>query len=168
MISQLRRRVLGVSTLLLTGWLLSGCAGTPQAVPAAANTTRSHAATHLSIGDQAASVAAQQVGVPYRYGGKSPSGFDCSGLVHYSYLQAGKALPRTTGQLWKHAKDVNRDDMRAGDLIFFSIEGKMQHVGLYLGDGKFVHAPQSGRTVSIASLSNSFYEQAFLRAGRPH
>ncbi len=120
-----------------------------------------------TIGDKAATVALQQLGVPYRYGGASQTGFDCSGLVQYSYARAGKQLPRTTGQLWSATRTVDRDDIEIGDLLFFSIEGKMSHVGLYVGDGEFVHAPSSGRVVSTESLYSSFYSQAFLRAGRP-
>lgn len=120
-----------------------------------------------TVGDRAAFVALQQVGVPYRYGGENPAGFDCSGLVQYAYLRAGKALPRTTTQLWKNTRKVGRNDMRAGDLVFFAINGKMQHVGMYVGEDRFVHAPSSGKTVTIASLSSDYYSQAFLRAGRP-
>lgn len=119
-----------------------------------------------SPGRQAALVALEQVGVPYRYGGNSPQGFDCSGLVQYSYGHAGVAVPRTTGQLWSVARTVERRELRAGDLLFFSIEGKMSHVGMYLGDARFVHAPQSGRRVSVASLDSPFYSAALLRAGR--
>ena len=119
------------------------------------------------VGDRAARVALGQVGTPYRYGGSTPAGFDCSGLVHYSYLQAGKSIPRTTAGQWAELEPVGNRDMRTGDLLFFSIEGKMSHVGLYLGDGKFVHAPSSGRTVEIERLDSAFYRSAFLRAGRP-
>lgn len=119
------------------------------------------------VGDKAARVALGQVGTPYRYGGSSPAGFDCSGLIHYSYQQAGKSIPRTTAGQWAELAPVGSRDMRAGDLLFFSIEGKMSHVGLYLGNGKFVHAPSSGRTVEIERLDSAFYESAFLRAGRP-
>ena len=119
------------------------------------------------IGQQAARIALQQVGVPYRYGGQTPTGFDCSGLVHYSYYRAGKAIPRTTAQLWAGTHPVDRSDIRTGDLLFFSIAGKMSHVGLYLGDGRFVHAPSTGKTVSVESLSSAYYHNAFLRAGRP-
>lgn len=119
-----------------------------------------------SPGERAAAVALDQVGVRYRYGGSGPQGFDCSGLVHYAYRQAGVAVPRTTGQLWAAAADVDRDDLRAGDLLFFRIEGKMSHVGMYLGSRQFVHAPQSGRRVSVASLDAPFYRKALLRAGR--
>ena len=117
-------------------------------------------------GEQAALIALEQVGTPYRYGGSTPAGFDCSGLVHYSYNRAGVTVPRTTRQLWSVARTVERQDLQAGDLLFFSIEGKMQHVGLYLGEERFVHAPQSGRRVSVESLDSPFYRSALLRAGR--
>jgi cell wall-associated NlpC family hydrolase len=120
----------------------------------------------VSAGHKAANVALDQVGEPYRYGGNAPGGFDCSGLVQYSYSRAGYIVPRTTGQLWSAAKTVDRRQLRAGDLLFFSIEGKMSHVGLYLGEQRFVHAPQSGRSVSVESLEAPFYRAAFLRAGR--
>lgn len=119
------------------------------------------------VGETAAAIAMDQVGVPYRYGGSSPSGFDCSGLVQYSYSQAGKPLPRTTRQLWSSTQVVKRRELRIGDLVFFNIDGKMSHVGLYLGGQRFVHAPSSGRTVTVASLDSSFYRAAFLRGGRP-
>lgn len=121
----------------------------------------------VSVGERATFVAMQQVGVPYQYGGQTPSGFDCSGLVHFSYLQAGKSVPRTTRGLWQASDTIRRSDIQRGDLLFFKVEGKMQHVGIYIGDGEFVHAPQSGRKVSTASLDSDFYRQAFLRAGRP-
>ena len=133
--------------------LLAGCASSPA--------VRDH------VGDQAARVALDQVGTPYRYGGKTPAGFDCSGLVHYSYRQVGKSIPRTTAGQWAQLAPVSSREMRTGDLLFFSIGGKMSHVGLYLGDGRFVHAPSSGRRVEIERLDSAFYSSAFLRAGRP-
>ena len=153
MISQpatgLRRLALIVAAMVALG----GCASSP--------TQSDH------LGDRAARVALGQVGTPYRYGGSTPAGFDCSGLVHYSYRQAGKSIPRTTAGQWARLTPVGGRDMRAGDLGFFLIEAKMLHVGLYLGDGRFVHAPSSGRTVEIERLDSAFYKQAFLRAGRP-
>ncbi len=119
-----------------------------------------------SPGRQAATIALEQVGVPYRYGGATPGGFDCSGLVQYAYSRAGVSVPRTTGQLWSVAKPVSQRDLEAGDLLFFRIDGKMSHVGLYLGERRFVHAPQSGRSVSVASLDAPFYRSALIRAGR--
>jgi cell wall-associated NlpC family hydrolase len=120
-----------------------------------------------SLGKKAAAVAFRQVGVPYRYGGSTTSGFDCSGLVQFSYKHAGKNVPRTTGQLWSATTTVPREDLQVGDLLFFNIEGKMSHVGLYIGEQQFVHAPSTGRTVSVANLTSPFYASAFVRAGRP-
>ncbi len=148
------RQVALIAAALLT---LGGCASSP----APSNHTSDH------VGDRAARVALSQVGTPYRYGGATPAGFDCSGLVHYSYQQAGKSIPRTTADQWARLAPVGNREMRTGDLLFFSIEGKMSHVGLYLGNGKFVHAPSSGRRVEIERLDSDFYRQAFLRAGRP-
>lgn len=132
------------------------------------NLPATESAKRLTAGERAAAVALDQVGVPYRYGGSTPSGFDCSGLVQYSYTQAGVHVPRTTRQLWSSASTVSRNDLRAGDLLFFNVEGKMSHVGMYLGERRFVHAPQSGRTVSVASLDSPFYRSALTRVGRPY
>ncbi|MBT8101754.1 MAG: C40 family peptidase [Gammaproteobacteria bacterium] len=120
-----------------------------------------------AVGARAAAIAVDQVGVPYRYGGSTPGGFDCSGLVQYSYSQAGKRVPRTTGQLWSSTIAVQPNEMRVGDVLFFKVGGKMSHVGLYLGRQRFVHAPSSGRRVAVASLDSPFYKSAFMRAGRP-
>lgn len=120
-----------------------------------------------SPGEKAAAIALQQVGVPYRYGGASTKGFDCSGLVQYSYGRAGKVVPRTTSQLWSATSAVQRKDLRVGDLLFFNIEGKMAHVGMYIGRQEFVHAPSSGRSVTVATLDSPFYATALIRGGRP-
>ncbi len=119
-----------------------------------------------SPGHRAALAALAQVGAPYRYGGQSPRGFDCSGLVHFAYLEAGVSVPRTTKQLWSAADTIDGDELQAGDLLFFRIDGKMSHVGMYLGERRFVHAPQSGRTVAVASLEMPFYRQALIRTAR--
>lgn len=155
-----RLTLLRYLSLLAAATVLCACAAAPTERAAARSGTP-------TIGAQAATIAMQQVGQPYRYGGARPGGFDCSGLVHYSYGRAGKALPRTTRELWEQTETVHRDEMEPGDLLFFSIAGKMQHVGLYVGGNRFVHAPSSGRTVSVASLQSEFYEDALLRAGRP-
>lgn len=114
----------------------------------------------------AANVALEQIGSPYRYGGDNKSGFDCSGLVHYSYLQIGKHVPRTTRDLWRQSRPVSAVNLQVGDILFFKIDGKMSHVGMYLGDGRFVHAPSTGKRVTVASLDSAFYQQAFIRGGR--
>ena len=153
MISQPAHGVRRVVTLLLVLATTVGCSSTPG--------------KPQSVGERAASVALGQVGIPYRYGGSSRSGFDCSGLVHYSYAVAGVSVPRTTAAQWAELTAVSNHDLRTGDLLFFNIAGKMSHVGVYLGDGQFVHAPSTGRTVSIESLGSDYYRKAFIRAGRP-
>ena len=154
-------RVLAAAFALLV--LAAGCASHAPASHGPAASSRTVAA---APGERAARVALDQVGVPYRYGGNTPSGFDCSGLVQYAYSRAGVAVPRTTRQLWATAKSVDLNQLRAGDVLFFDIEGKMSHVGLYLGEQRFVHAPSTGQRVSIASLEADFYRDALLRAGR--
>jgi len=154
---------LALAALMLT---LAACAsGPPEPHTTPARADRSSIAPEF--GNKAADFALQQVGQPYRFGGAGPGGFDCSGLVQYSYLRAGKALPRTTSQLWAYTESVQRTALAPGDLLFFAIAGKVQHVGLYVGDGRFVHAPSTGGRVTIASLDSDFYRRAFQRAGRP-
>ena len=170
MIAQPARIVRGIILVTVAASCASGCASKQTVQPSARPEQVSaveRPATRAGIGERAANVALQQVGTPYRYGGNSPSGFDCSGLVQYSYANAGKVVPRTTGGLWQELAPVDNRDMRAGDLLFFSIAGKMSHVGLYLGGGRFVHAPSSGKVVSVETLSSDYYRRAFIRAGRP-
>ena len=75
-------------------------------------------------------------------------------------------MPRTTGQLWNSTGMVEYQDLQAGDLLFFRFDGKMSHVGIYVGDERFVHAPSTGRSVSVESLDEAYYRQALMRAGR--
>ena len=144
---------------------LAGCAGTAAVESKPAEVSVAERAP-ASISERAAAIAVQQVGAAYRYGGASPAGFDCSGLVQYSFRQAGMNVPRTTGQLWNSAGSVAPDDLRVGDLLFFRFDGKMSHVGIYVGDEQFVHAPSSGKTVSIDSLDAEYYRRALIRGGR--
>ncbi|WP_405220314.1 C40 family peptidase [Lentisalinibacter sediminis] len=158
-----------LASALATALAIGGCAWQPVELPPDPVEVPTRPVTQqTTLGDRAAAIALQQIGTPYRYGGQTPAGFDCSGLVHYAYGRAGRSVPRTTGALWSRTRPVPRDELRAGDLLFFSIDGKMQHVGLYVGEGRFAHAPSSGRTVTVESLSAKFYRQAFLRGGRLH
>jgi murein DD-endopeptidase len=106
------------------------------------------------------------IGVPYRYGGESPSGFDCSGLVQYSYRAAGMKVPRTSRAQYKAATPIRLTEAVPGDLLFFRYDNKISHVAIYLGDERFVHAPSSGKQVSVASLRDPHYQQHFAQAGR--
>jgi cell wall-associated NlpC family hydrolase len=115
------------------------------------------AQTNMSVGARAADIAMQQVGAPYRWGGDTPQGFDCSGLVHYSYAQVGFAVPRTTREQRRALRPVDIATAEPGDLLFFKTSRKDWHVALYLGHNEFVHAPSTGKMVTVGSLNNSYY-----------
>jgi len=86
------------------------------------------------------------LGVPYRYGGSDPSGFDCSGLVQFAYKNAGISVPRTAADQYKAAQSIARSELKPGDVIFFRQHWrKISHVGIYAGHGRFIHAPGSGK-----------------------
>jgi murein DD-endopeptidase len=124
-------------------------------------------ASNATTADRAASHAAKMVGKPYRYGGSSPAGFDCSGLVQFSYRQAGIALPRSTDQQRSISRAVKLADLRRGDLLFFNQEGKKYgHLGIYLGDGKFIHAPSSGKAVRSDRLDSPYWKKHLSEARR--
>jgi murein DD-endopeptidase len=115
----------------------------------------------------AAEYALKMVGKPYRYGGFTAAGFDCSGLVHYSYARAGLDLPRNTPALRRTGTELQFDELIRGDLVFFDQEGrKSSHVGIYLGDGRFVHAPSSGGKVRIDRLDSPYWSRHLNEARR--
>lgn len=151
-------------TLLLA--FLAGLYGCSWQAPPVGQETSAPVVAGIDTASRAAQFALWQAGAPYRYGGASPEGFDCSGLVHYAYGLAGKTVPRTTADLHRRAKPVGRSALETGDLVFFNIDGKVSHVGIYLDRGRFVHAPRTGRTVSIESLESGFYRSRFLGGGR--
>lgn len=109
--------------------------------------------------------ALQMLGVPYRYGGEAPDGFDCSGLVQYVYRNAGLSVPRTSRAQFRASRPVDLAEAYPGDLLFFR-SSDYSHVGIYVGEGRFVHAPATNRAVSIGSLRESYYRRNFVRAGR--
>jgi cell wall-associated NlpC family hydrolase len=107
-------------------------------------------------------IAMRYLGVPYKWGGASPSGFDCSGFVMYVYGQIGVSLPHYTGAMWNMGSAVSRGDLQAGDLVFFNGLG---HMGIYIGGGSFIHAPHTGDVVKISSMSG-WYAQTYVGARR--
>lgn len=141
--------------LLLVLALLGACASLP-ADPQNEATRRSLVLEALG-----------QVGRPYRYGGATPEGFDCSGLVQYVYAQSGLSLPRTTREQHAYGRAIKLEDAEPGDLLFYSFSGRgIDHVAMYLGDQQAVHAPANGRSVIVASVQLRYWQQHFVDAVR--
>ena len=107
-------------------------------------------------------VAMQYLGVPYVWGGSSPSGFDCSGLIVYAFAQIGISLPHSTYSLWGMGVPVSQSQLQPGDIVFFSGLG---HAGIYAGGGTFVHAPHTGDVVKVSSMSG-WYASSYVGARR--
>ena len=153
----------GLPGMMATVLLAAGCAGTPaKDIP----TDESAPATRDARGP-IAQLALSMVGVQYRYGGAHPSeGFDCSGLVYYTYTSNGHAVPRTSREQFTAARGIPLAQAAEGDLVFFRDQEKLSHVGIYLGDGRFVHAPSSGDTVRVASIDAPYYQRHLVAVGR--
>ena len=154
------------SAIIWMGWvalLLVATACAPW--PERPNSSEPHyqAATSNDI----VSMARSELGVPYVYGGRTPKGFDCSGLVYYVYRHAGLNVPRTANAQFYASHPVKLADIEPGDLVFFEIDGDAQmHVGIYAGNGVFIHAPETGEKVSYARLDNPYWKARFAGAGR--
>lgn len=118
----------------------------------------------VPAGERAVRIALKAVGVPYRWGGESPSnGFDCSGLVRWAYGRVGIDLPHSSYALYREGRRVAESRLEPGDVLFF--EG-LGHVGLYVGKGKMVHAPQTGRNVEVVQLRATSYGSRLVGARR--
>jgi cell wall-associated NlpC family hydrolase len=108
-------------------------------------------------------IAFRYLGTPYRWAGASPAGFDCSGFVMYVYGRFGIRLPHSSWMLWGVGKPVARKDLRPGDIVFFN--GR-SHVGIYIGNGRFVHSPHTGDVVRVTRLSEAWYGRTYDGARR--
>jgi cell wall-associated NlpC family hydrolase len=143
---------------------LAGCASTGGYAPA------QEPAALAAISNDVLMRAIGLVGTPYRYGGNTPDGgFDCSGLVDFVFLDAaGLRLPRSTRDLIDlPAPEVDRARLRPGDLLFFSPDGgQVSHIGIYVGEHRFVHAPSAGGTVRLDTLDNAYWQRAYRSAKR--
>lgn len=121
-----------------------------------------------ALGQKLVSGAQKYLGVPYVYGGASPSGFDCSGLVYYLLKNEGYSPYRTAADQYKMGTYVAKEDLQPGDLVFFQNTAGygISHVGIYVGDGKFIHAPRTGSVVSYADLNSTYYTNHYYGARR--
>ena len=144
------------SLLLLAIFAIASCSTTPR-VPDQRGTAIAFAAVQL-------------VGTPYQFGGADVEGFDCSGLVAYVHQRAGLEVPRSANEQRRAAHPVPLDTLQPGDVVFFRtgfhLSRRIDHVGIYTGAGRFIHAPRSGGTVSYANLAEGYYRKHFVSAGR--
>ena len=108
-------------------------------------------------------IALKHVGTRYRWGGASPDGFDCSGFVRYVYSRVGVSLPHNAAKQYRYGTPVPRDELQPGDLVFFD---RLRHNGIYIGGGKFIHARQTGKRVSVARLDDEWYGTHWVGARR--
>ena len=149
--------------------LVFACAGPPvPEAPRSSAQARSASAASPSARTDVARAAVSMIGAPYRYGGSSPRGFDCSGLVQYTYAQAGiTGLPRTVSALERRVRPISLADLEPGDLLFFRLSGKKtSHVAIYVGDRAFVHAPSGGKWVEKVDFDHVYWGPRLGRAGR--
>lgn len=156
-----RRAFLG----LLGATIVSACSTVPtQDAPAPADADAGPAGrVSEDLAREVTFLALSLVDTPYRYGGNTPdSGFDCSGLIVYVYRRAaGLALPRTVAQLARVGEPVPTRAVRSGDLVLFDTRGRFSHAGIYVGDGRFVHAPSSGGTVRLDGMRARYWQRRF-------
>lgn len=139
---------------------------TSSSTAQAAESSQSQESTPAPAGGSVVSVAHSLTGVPYRFGGTTPSGFDCSGFITYVFNQAGaRSLPRTAAGMYSATTRISRDQARPGDLVFFSQGGGIDHAGIYLGGGNFIGS-QSSTGVAVASINSGYWSNHFVGFGR--
>ncbi|WP_380180546.1 C40 family peptidase [Kalamiella sp. sgz302252] len=146
--------------------LTSGSASSPLKL------SKAHRARYQKARETAMNKLMSQLGKPYLWGGTSPkTGFDCSGLVWYAYKDLVKfKIPRTANEMYhlRDAASIKRGELEKGDLVFFRINGRgaADHVGVYLGDGKFIQSPRTGKDIQVSALSEDYWEQHYVGARR--
>jgi cell wall-associated NlpC family hydrolase len=163
-----RRTFVGGLALLLSGLILTGCS-TPARKPTSPSTITKFK-EDTSVGTEGISIAAMGlVGVPYRFGGNTPAGgFDCSGLIVYVYNNAaGIKMPRTVQEMSRAGQSIQNAAPAPGDLVFFNTTGeRYSHAGIYVGHGRFVHAPSKGGTVRLDQITSPYWAARYTEARR--
>jgi cell wall-associated NlpC family hydrolase len=165
----MRRTALPAALALALATLLSACSLFGARAPAPPPVALNPAAPGPANGQGAAiaALAASLIGTRYEFGGADQGGFDCSGLALYVYERVGISIPRTAAAQQRAAQPVAVAQLAPGDLVFFRLRGhSVDHVGVYAGAGRFIHAPHSGVAVASADLSDAYFAQHFAAAGR--
>lgn len=139
-----------------------GADGPPRGVPAGQGRATAPSLEQV----YALGVARDLLGAPYRSGGDSPAGFDCGGLVQYSFSSVGIRLPRSSREQHAATRPVSRSALAPGDLVFFRIGRSVSHVGIYAGGSVFIHSPSSGGVVMRSRLDEPYWERHWAGAGR--
>jgi cell wall-associated NlpC family hydrolase len=162
--------------------LFSGCSSTPHqpAETQTSSTAQSNEKTFKRSnplkryqenkkGDEIVSIAASLIGAPYRYGGATPSGFDCSGLVYYTHQRLDITVPRTSRQQAQYKPAKQLSSAQPGDILFFRLYGNnVSHVGIYAGNNQFIHAPKSGKRVSYANINEPYWRERLVKVATLH
>lgn len=121
----------------------------------------------IEVANILSNILIQQLGKPYVYGNSGPNSFDCSGLIKYVYSKVDINLPRVVTDQSKIGKLIKKEDLKFGDIIFFSSDGyRLTHVGIYVGNGYFVHAPKSRDVVKISTISSGYYAKTYVLSRR--
>ncbi|MBF0527727.1 MAG: C40 family peptidase [Deltaproteobacteria bacterium] len=164
----IRARISSLGWALFLGLMVAGTQGCGTTVKSTPPTTPpSQHETNSPMGQKIAETAKGYLGTPYHYGGQAPGGFDCSGLVYYVYKRYGYKLPRSADDQIKVGQFISRKDLRPGDLVFFKVPwAKGYHVGLFAGNGWFIHAPRSGRRVEMQRIDEDYFRRTYTTARR--
>jgi cell wall-associated NlpC family hydrolase len=156
-----------VLSILLVTVQFTGCSTVPAQQAGSSKSTSHKQSAAINRENAVIRIAEKLKGTPYRYGGVTPKGFDCSGLVHYAYSKVGLSIPRTTRDQYRASQRLSLENAQPGDLLFFRIDSrKLSHVGLYAGDGRFIHASTTQKRVADASLEEPYWRKRLIGVGR--
>lgn len=159
----------GLRPLLIVGFvataLVAGCGGYSPVDNPSGEPDQETQDPH-NAGETVVDLAEEYIGAPYRSGGTTPSGVDCSGLAFAVYRRVGVKLPRTSEAMARVGDHIDRDELRAGDLVFFGSGSHVNHVGIYADDGEFIHASTRARSVRFDHLDNKYFRNRYIGARR--